>query len=95
MGLHPTANSMLEGVNGGMLIVADNGWRVLDGTREPVNAVGNTILWGQLWNSKVMMSELQGVRDTGALGVLGDDVLASVMIVRHANVPSRLATEVP
>ena len=86
---------MLEGVNGGMLIVADNGWRVLDGTCEPVNAMGNTILWGQVWYGKMMMPELQGVQDTGALGVLGDDVLASVVIVRHANVPSRLATKIP
>ena len=86
---------MLEGVNGGKLIVADNGWPVLDGAREPVNAVGNTILWGQVWYSKMMMPELQGVRDTGALDFLGDDVLALVMIVRNANVPSRLATIVP
>ena len=86
---------MLEGVNGCKLIVADNGWRVCDGASEPVNAVGNTILWGHVWYSKVMMPELQGVGDTGALGVLGDDVLASVVIVRHANVPSRLATKIP
>ena len=46
MGLHPTANGMLECVNGGMLIVTDNGWRILDGTREPFNAVGYTILRG-------------------------------------------------
>ena len=52
---------MLEGVNGGKLIVADNGWRVCDGAREPVNAVGNTILWGHVWYSKMMMPELQGV----------------------------------
>ena len=95
MGLHPLANGVLECVNGGVLIVTDESWCVLDGTREPVNAMGNTILWGQVWYSKMMMPELQGVRDTGALGVLGDDVLASVMIVRHANVPSRLATKVP
>ncbi len=86
---------MLECINGSMLIVADNGWQVLDGTREPVNAMGNTILWGQGWHGKMMMPELQGVRDTSALGFLGDNVLASVMIVRNANVPSRLATIVP
>ena len=45
MGLHPTANSMLEGVNGGMLIVTDNGWSVLDGTCQPFDTVGYMILW--------------------------------------------------
>ena len=89
------ANDMLEGVNGGMLIVADNGWRVLDCTREPFNTMNDTILRGEGWHGKMMMPELQGIRDTGALGFLGDDVLASVVIVRNANVPSRLAVIVP
>ena len=86
---------MIEGVNGSMLIVTDNGWGILASTCQPVNAVGYTILWCDGRHGDMMMPELQSIGDTGALGLLGDDMLAAVMIVNDPNVPRCLATIVP
>ena len=55
MGLHPTANGMLEYVNGGMLIVVDKGWRILDGTCEPFHTMGYPVFWGEGWHCEMVM----------------------------------------
>ena len=95
MGLHPLANGVLECVNGGVLIVADEGWCVLDGTCEPFHAMSYPVFWGERWHCEMVMPELQCIGDAGAFGLFGDYVLAAVVMVCHSYVPRCFATKVP
>ena len=95
MGLHPLANGVLECVNGGMLIVADEGWYVLDGTCEPFHAMSYPVFWGERWHCEMVMPELQCIGDAGAFGLFGDYVLVVAVIVCHAYIPRCLAAKVP
>ena len=89
------ANGVLECVNGGMLIVADEGWRVLDGTCEPFHAMSYPVFWGERWHCEMVMPEFQCIGDAGALGLFGDYVLAAVVIVCHSDIPRCFAAKVP
>ena len=78
-----------------MLIVADNGWCILEGTRQSFHAVCDSILWCKRRHGEMMMPELQSIRDAGALGLFGNNTLAPVMIEGNTDVPRRFATVVP
>ena len=95
MGLDPSTDGMLEGVDGGMLIVTYNGWSVLDGTCEPFHTMSYPVFWGERWHCEMVMPELQCIGDTGAFCLFGNYMLAAVVIVRHSYVPRCFATKVP
>ncbi len=60
-----------------------------------VEAVDNGVGWSESWDGKVVVTEVNSVRDAEGLGFDVDDVMAVVMLKGDANVEFVRAAEVP
>ena len=75
--------------------VACGGRSIGDGVGDDVKAVDNGVGWCDGWYSKVVMTEVDSVRDAEGLGFGINDAMAAVMLQGDTNVESVRALEVP
>jgi hypothetical protein len=91
----PPTEKVTESGDCMQLGIACGGGSIGDGIGDGVKAVDNCVGWCDSRDGKVVMTEVNSVRDAEGLGFGINDAMAAVMLQGDANVESIRATEVP